>query len=122
MKIRFVAVVISIFAALPAIAQQTTPQLPEQILGRWQNNEWGGKWSLQFKSEKQVIATLGRGGDSCGFSGVEGVVQQWDGENLVVEVKHRNCRTPVAFKLRRNGGEWVGAIDNDVRTVAATGK
>jgi len=100
-----------------------TPRLPPEISGKWSNNEWGGPWTLKSfdVSGKTAVASLGRGGDSCGFSNVPATIKLWDGRTLEVEVRTRSCRFPVLFRIDRDGSSWDGVVENDVRTVKASG-
>lgn len=108
----------------PVQAQDPEAKLPLEITGKWTNNEWGGPWVIKSfdLAAKTAVASLGRGGDSCGFSNVPAVIKRWDGKTLEIEVKTRTCRFPVLFRIDRNGRSWEGVVENDVRTVMATGR
>lgn len=109
--------------AILVSAAETPNPLPAQIKGTWHNQGWQNTWQLSNfdVAQRTARATLGRGGDSCGFDNVPATIKGWDGKRLTVEVS-KSCRFPVTFDLEQNGSDWSGSIDNDVRTVMANGK
>lgn len=127
MKPAILAILAAAFLSQNAHAQGENPPPPASIVGQWVNPA-NTRWSNDFQigpidlNGKNAVASLGRGGDSCGFTNATGELKAWDGATLVVEVRHRNCRLPVTFRLSREGDAWSGTIDNDVRTVSATGR
>jgi hypothetical protein len=87
MKIKgvFAAIVlISAGISQQADAQEATLVLPTRISGQWVNNTWSNSWAItKFDAvAKTALATLGRGGDSCGFENVPASIKSWDGKTF----------------------------------------
>lgn len=120
-------------AAIPPTQQLSPPQitvlsLPAKISGRWvnlANQVWSNDWELsRFDLHaKTALASLGRGGDSCGFTNAPAIIKSWDGRSLVIEVLDQcQFKVPILFRLNRYGDRWEGSVENDVRTVSASGQ
>jgi len=125
MKAAMIAAIAAAIALSPQLlAQDAVSRLPAEITGKWSNDRWGGPWVLKTFDlpAKTAVASLGRGGDSCGFSDVPAEIRRWDGRTLEVEVRTRACRVPVMFRINRDGSRWEGVVENDVRTVKAEGR
>jgi hypothetical protein len=120
--IKLLVVLLTIGVAQSLHAQDSASKLPPAISGGWEHSGWQGSWSLtRFDlSAKTAVASLGRGGDSCGFSNAAAVIRRWDGKSLEIEIS-KACLYPVTFRIEREGNRWEGSIDNDVRTVSARG-
>jgi hypothetical protein len=114
----------------PAVSSLPGPAsgapLPTKITGSWDHNGWGGNvevYSIDSPA-KTARTSLGKGGDSCGFHNALGIIKQWDGKTLHVEIpKPPGCRFgPIVFRFEKSGDRWEGVVENDARTVQATAR